>query len=298
MSSLDSEHACRKDRTGHRRRPRARPRLCRKTGRDGRRCRDPRHARKWPGRIWRGHHADGGGGRGRQAISASAPIACSATSPKARTSNAWSRRPSGHSGRSTSSSTTPAATSRPPAASPTRTTPSTSRRQDVRAVLDRNLLSTILTCQAVARGMMERRRGRIVTIGSVAAFKGRTNGSIYAVAKAGMTHYTRCLADQLRAYDIAVNCIAPGDTRTGRFLGTREVDPEPHGRDRHARAHRDRRRGRPRRRVSSQGPRPPSSRDRFCESTAAGSAGLGEALMTLFRHCEEHLRRSNPFFLR
>jgi len=38
-------------------------------------------------------------------------------------------------------------------------------------------------------------RGRIVTIGSVAAFKGRTNGSIYAVAKAGMTHYTRCLAD-------------------------------------------------------------------------------------------------------
>jgi 3-oxoacyl-[acyl-carrier protein] reductase len=98
------------------------------------------------------------------------------------------------------------------------------READVRAVLDRNLLSTILTCQAVARGMMERRRGRIVTIGSVAAFKGRTNSSIYAVAKAGVTHYTRCLADQLRPYDIAVNCIAPGDTRTGRFLGTRTVD--------------------------------------------------------------------------
>src|SRR4051812_48156992 len=98
------------------------------------------------------------------------------------------------------------------------------REEDVRAVLDRNLLSTILTCQAVARGMMERRRGRIVTIGSVAAFKGRTQGAIYAVSKAGMTHYTRCLADQLRAYDITVNCIAPGDTRTGRFMGTRAVD--------------------------------------------------------------------------
>jgi 3-oxoacyl-[acyl-carrier protein] reductase len=98
------------------------------------------------------------------------------------------------------------------------------REEDVRAVLDRNLLSTILTCQAVARGMMERRAGRIVTIGSVAAFKGRTQGSIYAVAKAGMTHYTRCLADQLRPYDINVNCIAPGDTRTGRFMGTRAVD--------------------------------------------------------------------------
>ena len=85
---------------------------------------------------------------------------------------------------------------------------------------------TILTCQAVAKEMMPRRQGRIVTIGSVAAFKGRTNGSIYAVAKAGMTHYTRCLADQLRSYDITVNCIAPGDTRTGRFIGTRAVDPE------------------------------------------------------------------------
>jgi 3-oxoacyl-[acyl-carrier protein] reductase len=98
------------------------------------------------------------------------------------------------------------------------------REEDVRAVLDRNLLATILTCQAVARGMMERRSGRIVTIGSVAAFKGRTQASIYAVAKAGVTHYTRCLADQLRPYDITVNCIAPGDTRTGRFMGTRAVD--------------------------------------------------------------------------
>jgi len=98
------------------------------------------------------------------------------------------------------------------------------REEDVRAVLDRNLLSTILTCQAVARGMMARHTGRIVTIGSVAAFKGRTNASIYAVAKAGVTHYTRCLADQLRPFDITVNCIAPGDTRTGRFMGTRAVD--------------------------------------------------------------------------
>src|SRR5262249_60016444 len=45
----------------------------------------------------------------------------------------------------------------------------TIKEEDVRAVLDRNLLSTILTCQAVARGMMERRRGRIVTIGSASA---------------------------------------------------------------------------------------------------------------------------------
>jgi 3-oxoacyl-[acyl-carrier protein] reductase len=96
--------------------------------------------------------------------------------------------------------------------------------EDVRAVIDRNLLSTIFVCQEVAKGMMQRRNGRIVTIGSVAAFKGRTNGSIYATAKAGAMHFTRCLADQMRPYNVTVNAIAPGDTRTERFLATRAVD--------------------------------------------------------------------------
>jgi 3-oxoacyl-[acyl-carrier protein] reductase len=100
------------------------------------------------------------------------------------------------------------------------------KTDDVRAVIDRNLLSTIFVCQKAAQRMMERRSGRIVTIGSVAAFKGRTNASIYATAKAGALHFTRCLADQLRPYDITVNAIAPGDTRTERFVATREVDPK------------------------------------------------------------------------
>ena len=94
---------------------------------------------------------------------------------------------------------------------------------DVKSVLDRNLLSTILICQQVARGMMERRRGRIITISSIAAFKGNENSSIYSTAKAAVVEYTRCLAAELRPFNIAVNSIAPGDTRTGRFLGTRHV---------------------------------------------------------------------------
>jgi 3-oxoacyl-[acyl-carrier protein] reductase len=98
------------------------------------------------------------------------------------------------------------------------------KSEDVRAVIDRNLLSTIFVCQHVARGMMERRRGRIVTIGSVAAFKGRTQASIYATAKAGAMHFTRCLADEMRPFNVTVNTIAPGDTRTERFVATRAVD--------------------------------------------------------------------------
>ena len=46
------------------------------------------------------------------------------------------------------------------------------------------------------------------------------------MAKAGALSYTRCLASQLRPYNVTVNSIAPGDTRTGRFLNTREVPEE------------------------------------------------------------------------
>lgn len=100
------------------------------------------------------------------------------------------------------------------------------KEADVRAVLDRNLISTILVCQQVARGMMARKWGRIVTLGSGAGTKGRSSGAIYATSKAAVHHYTRCLADQLRPFDVTVNCIAPGDARSGRFLGTRHVDPD------------------------------------------------------------------------
>lgn len=100
------------------------------------------------------------------------------------------------------------------------------KEEDVRAVLDRNLLSTILVCQRVAPGMMARRRGRILTLSSIAAFVGRAQSVIYATSKAGVVHYTRCLATQLRPYDVTVNSLAPGDTRTARFLGTRDVAEE------------------------------------------------------------------------
>lgn len=99
------------------------------------------------------------------------------------------------------------------------------KTEDVRCVLDRNLLTTIFVCQQTARRMMERKAGRILTISSIAAFKGNANSAIYSTAKAAVVEYTRCLAEQLRPFNINVNSLAPGDTRTGRFLGTRHVDP-------------------------------------------------------------------------
>lgn len=97
---------------------------------------------------------------------------------------------------------------------------------DIRAVLDRNLLSCILCCREVAPEMQERRAGRIINIGSTAGTYGRENGSIYAVAKAGVHHYTRCLATQLRPDNIPVNCVSPAGTVTQRFLKVHNVDDD------------------------------------------------------------------------
>ncbi|MGZ0170436.1 MAG: SDR family NAD(P)-dependent oxidoreductase [Planctomycetales bacterium] len=100
------------------------------------------------------------------------------------------------------------------------------KEEDVRSVMDRNLLTTVFINQHVSRSMMERKTGRIINISSIAAFQGNANGAIYSTSKAAVVEYTRCLALQLRPYDITVNSLAPGDTRTGRFLGTREVDQD------------------------------------------------------------------------
>jgi 3-oxoacyl-[acyl-carrier protein] reductase len=97
---------------------------------------------------------------------------------------------------------------------------------DIRAVLDRNLMSCILACREVAPEMMERRAGKIVNIGSIAGLAGRSDGVIYCTAKAAVHEYSRCLADQLRPYDVTVNVVAPGNIVTPRFAATRPVDQE------------------------------------------------------------------------
>jgi len=95
--------------------------------------------------------------------------------------------------------------------------------QDIRAVLDRNLMSCILCCMAVAPEMQMRRSGRIINIGSTAGTYGRIAGSIYGVAKAAVHHYTRCLAVQLRPDNVTVNCVAPGGIVTQRFLAIHPI---------------------------------------------------------------------------
>jgi len=96
--------------------------------------------------------------------------------------------------------------------------------EDLRSVLDRNLMTCLFVCREVAPEMIARKSGRIVTIGSIAGLAGFELGAIYATAKAAVHEYTRCLATQLRSHNVTVNAIAPGDIITSRFAASRPIN--------------------------------------------------------------------------
>lgn len=97
---------------------------------------------------------------------------------------------------------------------------------DIRSLVDRNLMTCILVSQAVAPEMIERKEGWIVNIGSIAGTVGRNEGVIYATTKAAVHEYTRCLAAQLRPHNVNANVVAPGPIITPRFLASRPIDEE------------------------------------------------------------------------
>jgi 3-oxoacyl-[acyl-carrier protein] reductase len=82
---------------------------------------------------------------------------------------------------------------------------------DWRAVIDANLTTTFMCTRAVAPGMKERRRGRIVNISSGAGRSVSLTGiQAYASAKAAQIGFTRQTAHELGPFGITVNAIAPG----------------------------------------------------------------------------------------
>jgi len=97
---------------------------------------------------------------------------------------------------------------------------------DVQALVNNNLIGTINVCQTFIRPMRERGSGIVVNIGSVAAHIGASDGAIYAILKAAIVHYTRCLAQELAEDGVRVNAVSPGPAKTTRFEATRVVNPE------------------------------------------------------------------------
>ena len=93
-------------------------------------------------------------------------------------------------------------------------------------IMNLNLTSVMLCSQAVATSMIERKRGAIINIVSIA---GRTGGgpgaAAYSVAKGGLITFTKSLAKELAPHGVRVNAISPGviDTPFHQVFSTPEM---------------------------------------------------------------------------
>lgn len=86
--------------------------------------------------------------------------------------------------------------------------------EDWDAVINTNLSSVFRMSQAVLRPMMKARQGRIINISSVVGHMGNAGQTNYAAAKAGMTGFTKSMAQEVGSRGITVNCVAPGFIET------------------------------------------------------------------------------------
>ena len=82
--------------------------------------------------------------------------------------------------------------------------------EDWAQVLEVNLTAGFRLARATLRGMMKKRRGRIVGITSSVGVTGNPGQANYASSKAGMIGMSKALAQEVASRGITVNCVAPG----------------------------------------------------------------------------------------
>ena len=84
------------------------------------------------------------------------------------------------------------------------------------SVVDTNLKSVFLVSRKFLPGMIERRRGVVVNVASVAGLVGAPGASCYAASKGGIVNLSRSMALDFAPYDVRVNCLCPGMTDTAQ----------------------------------------------------------------------------------
>ncbi|MGL6170812.1 MAG: 3-oxoacyl-ACP reductase FabG [Vibrio sp.] len=80
--------------------------------------------------------------------------------------------------------------------------------------IDTNLTSIFRLSKAVLRGMMKKRQGRIINVGSVVGTMGNAGQTNYAAAKAGVIGFTKSMAREVASRGVTVNTVAPGFIET------------------------------------------------------------------------------------
>ena len=82
--------------------------------------------------------------------------------------------------------------------------------EDWHRVMGINIDGPFFLCRAVGRGMIERKKGKIINIGSVLGMVGYKRFASYSTSKGALLQFTRTLALEWAKYNINVNAIALG----------------------------------------------------------------------------------------
>ncbi len=87
--------------------------------------------------------------------------------------------------------------------------------QDIRDILDVNVLATIDVARSVLPLMRKQRSGYIINIGSVAGFVGAPGWAVYSATKAAVAAFSEVLALDVKEFGINVTVVEPSGFRTG-----------------------------------------------------------------------------------
>lgn len=77
-------------------------------------------------------------------------------------------------------------------------------------VMEVNITSAFRLSRALAPGMIERGRGKIIFIGSIMSYQGGLNISSYAASKHGLAGLAKSLSNDWAKHGLNINVIAPG----------------------------------------------------------------------------------------
>lgn len=77
-----------------------------------------------------------------------------------------------------------------------------------------NLVSAVLITKAIIPGMIEKKKGKLLFLGSSSSYAGFKNTSIYSSTKHGLLGFCRSLSEEFRDKGIKVSCIAPALIKT------------------------------------------------------------------------------------
>jgi NAD(P)-dependent dehydrogenase (short-subunit alcohol dehydrogenase family) len=97
--------------------------------------------------------------------------------------------------------------------------------------IDINLKGTVIQCRAVLPHFKQQRAGKIIILSGGGATKPLPYLSAYAASKAAVVRFAETLAEEVRAFNIAVNTVAPGALNTRLLDEILQAGPNKVGKD-------------------------------------------------------------------